>query len=161
MTEQKSTEIETTVCARCGGSGKFSYNAMHGDRCYGCRGTGKVYTKRGKAAAAYLSSLREIPIQDFKVGDLFQVNAGPLSSKTVFSKIVSIEFLPGIDVGYVSYPDEPCFRIKTANGSGLIGFLKSHPTHRKGFTLEEKQEQFRQALAYQDTLTKEGKPRKK
>lgn len=42
------------TCGRCGGSGKYSYNAMHGDRCYGCSGTGVVHTAKGaKAFAAW------------------------------------------------------------------------------------------------------------
>lgn len=27
-------------CRRCGGSGKYSYNLIHGTKCYGCNGTG-------------------------------------------------------------------------------------------------------------------------
>ena len=27
-------------CSRCGGSGKFSFNQLHGDVCYGCTGSG-------------------------------------------------------------------------------------------------------------------------
>lgn len=28
-------------CGRCGGSGRYSWNQMDGDRCYGCSGTGQ------------------------------------------------------------------------------------------------------------------------
>jgi hypothetical protein len=28
----------TKVCSRCGGTGRFSYNQIDGDRCYGCSG---------------------------------------------------------------------------------------------------------------------------
>ena len=28
----------TRVCSRCGGSGRYSFNLMHGDRCFGCMG---------------------------------------------------------------------------------------------------------------------------
>ena len=27
-------------CSRCGGCGRYSYNMMHGDTCYGCSGSG-------------------------------------------------------------------------------------------------------------------------
>ena len=41
-------KLET--CSRCGGSGRYSYNMIDGDRCYGCNGAGvtlpKRYTKR-------------------------------------------------------------------------------------------------------------------
>lgn len=41
----------TVTCYRCGGSGKFSWNAITGDRCFGCQGSG-VCWKRGKVAKA-------------------------------------------------------------------------------------------------------------
>ena len=39
------------VCGRCGGSGRYSFNMMDGDRCYGCGGCGKVYTGADKYVA--------------------------------------------------------------------------------------------------------------
>ncbi len=30
-----------TTCSRCGGSGRYSYCQMYGDRCFGCSGSGK------------------------------------------------------------------------------------------------------------------------
>lgn len=32
----------TKECSRCGGSGHYSYNQMHGTMCYGCSGSGKM-----------------------------------------------------------------------------------------------------------------------
>lgn len=32
-------------CSRCGGSGRYSFNLIHGTKCYGCNGTGKQKTK--------------------------------------------------------------------------------------------------------------------
>lgn len=42
---------ERETCGRCLGTGKYSYNALHGDRCYGCSGHGTRLTKRGEAAS--------------------------------------------------------------------------------------------------------------
>jgi len=42
--------IEKQTCPRCGGSGKYSFNLMHGSMCYGCKGTG--YVMVDKAAQA-------------------------------------------------------------------------------------------------------------
>ena len=41
------TTINATAytCSRCGGSGRFSFNLIHGSKCYGCNGTGKQKTK--------------------------------------------------------------------------------------------------------------------
>ncbi len=33
------------TCTRCNGTGRFSFNLMHGTKCYGCNGSGKQYTK--------------------------------------------------------------------------------------------------------------------
>lgn len=33
------------TCSRCGGSGRYSFNLIHGTTCYGCGGTGKQKTK--------------------------------------------------------------------------------------------------------------------
>ena len=33
------------TCTRCNGTGRFSFNLMHGTKCYGCNGTGKQKTK--------------------------------------------------------------------------------------------------------------------
>jgi len=48
MTTQKPL-FEHTTCPRCGGSGNYSFNLMHGSRCYGCYGSGYKLTKRDKA----------------------------------------------------------------------------------------------------------------
>jgi hypothetical protein len=41
---------ERQTCTRCLGTGKYSYNALHGDRCYGCGGKGRQLTKRAEKA---------------------------------------------------------------------------------------------------------------
>ncbi len=33
------------TCTRCNGTGSYSFNLMHGTKCYGCNGSGKQYTK--------------------------------------------------------------------------------------------------------------------
>ena len=33
------------TCSRCNGTGSYSFNLMHGTKCYGCNGSGKQYTK--------------------------------------------------------------------------------------------------------------------
>lgn len=40
------TEVrQQYTCSRCNGTGRHSFNLMHGTRCYGCNGTGKQKTK--------------------------------------------------------------------------------------------------------------------
>jgi len=61
------------VCRRCAGSGKHSYNQMHGDVCYGCDGRGVRHTPKAKkqfqAWSAELKKLRETIGKYLTVGD--------------------------------------------------------------------------------------------
>lgn len=63
MTDQATIKYETEVCGRCGGSGRYSYNQMDGDRCYGCGGSGNRLTKRGRAAREYATSILEVSVE--------------------------------------------------------------------------------------------------
>lgn len=45
-----------TECRRCGGTGRYSFNLMDGDRCYGCSGTGFQHTR---SAAKLYAEFRE------------------------------------------------------------------------------------------------------
>jgi hypothetical protein len=38
----KDGRLEHATCSRCGGCGRYSYNQIDGDRCFGCNGTGKA-----------------------------------------------------------------------------------------------------------------------
>lgn len=145
--------FEHETCSRCCGSGEYSFNLMHGSRCYGCAGTGYKLTKRGQAAQQFLNEMRKIPMENFRVDDLIRFDG----SSSKFEKILSIEFLNGEQAGYVGKPDLKCVCIKT-DGLGMIGFVGTKYT--KGFTAEQKQQQVAAALEYQETLTKTGKQRK-
>lgn len=61
--------FETKTCGRCGGSGHHSYCTMYGNTCFGCSGSGKVYTTAGKAAKGRFEAKRM---------ELFGVEVGKL-----------------------------------------------------------------------------------
>lgn len=66
------------TCTRCGGTGKFSYNQLHGDRCYGCGGTGWQHKagRNAKAAAEYRAAVqaqREATSARLAAGDVIAV----------------------------------------------------------------------------------------
>lgn len=146
--------FEHETCSRCCGDGKYSFNLMHGSVCYGCSGTGYKLTARGRAAQSFLNQMREIPMENFQIGDFIQFDR---FSK--FAKVTDIQFLSGAEAGYVNNPELQCVSLKVEGYTGIIGFV-GKTTYRKGFTAEEKQQQVNRALAYQETLTKMGKPRK-
>jgi hypothetical protein len=71
-------KYETKSCGRCGGSGSYSYNSMHGSVCYGCSGRKTVLTKAGaKAAAAVTGFIAEhfsVAVEDLTVGTRIKID---------------------------------------------------------------------------------------
>src|SRR5262245_34188098 len=61
--------FETETCGRCGGSGNYSYNRVHGAVCYGCNGNRVRLTKRGAAAQAWFRKQQTVRLEDLRVGD--------------------------------------------------------------------------------------------
>lgn len=144
--------FEAKFCGRCGGSGKFSFNLMDGDRCYGCHGSGVQLTARGKAAKAHLISLQQVSVAELQVG-MF-----------LFDNEVN-KFLPILEIGA-----EPCgWMVVGGERIPLIGVGTRRGT--LGVTItsvvravrseEERRAQVAAALEYQGTLTKQGKPSKR
>lgn len=144
--------FEHQTCSRCGGDGKFSYNAIDGSTCYGCNGSGYQLTARGRAAQNYLNAMRKIPVEQVKVGDLIRYD-GIFSS--TFRTVTAIEAFPAGRVfvgetGTAYHIDCDKFGMTIREGSMVT----------KGFTGAEKDAMRAEALAYQATLTKAGKPSK-
>lgn len=144
--------FENVTCGRCGGSGSYSYNMMHGSVCYGCNGAGVKLTKRGRAAQNFLNALRNIPVENFKVGDLI-LYEGLSSAK--FSKISEVVSGPGSMFGYGENAEFPCVKIVCGEGS-LVAFA-GKSVARKGFSGAEKEAQKALALEFQASLNKAGK----
>lgn len=151
--------FEHKTCTRCGGGGEYSYNQMHGSRCYGCSGTGYQLTARGKAAQLFLNGLRKVAIEELKVGDLILSDSIPGLSTSRWVRVTAVIFQTGAEAGYLSNPNEACVRIEAEDGYSFLGFV-GRCRYAKGFTADEKKAQREQALAYQATLTKQGKPSK-
>ena len=137
--------FESATCGRCGGSGNYSYNMMHGTRCYGCSGRGYVLTKRGRAAQNFLNDLRSKPVEDIKVGDLVYVDffGGPRG----FLKLESIR-KDTLNLGQwmFEFPGRCSWGVHFGCGQ----------TMRVGFSAEEKVAHIKLALEYQATLTKQA-----
>lgn len=157
------TTFETETCTRCGGCGRYSYNQMHGDICYGCNGKGIRLTKRGRAAATHLDAMRKVRLDSLNIGDFMQVET---ISARYFAPITEIK--PGHSVKSYNHNTGEWVEWETISVTtqhakfGASGIVAPPDTMvRKGFTAEEKAAQMQEALAYQATLTKTGKPKKK
>lgn len=148
--------IETVTCGRCGGSGKFSFNTLDGDRCYGCHGSGKKYTKRGAVTVAYLNSLRMVPVSSLHRGDTMRVVT---LSGSKFYRVLSVQI--GLAKEQGCYSGDGQYLQARVDCEGITVYERSDAMVRKGYGEEQKREQLRQALAYQATLTKAGTPRKR
>lgn len=151
------TKFESKECPRCGGSGHYSFNLMHGTMCYGCSGTGEQLTKRGKAAKDFFAASMQIPASELKVGMAILESSG---YKT-FAKIEGIWFGTseelGKEHGIARYEGEYAKRemvvIKT-HRTTLVAFPNS--MFRVIQSDADKKAKFQAALAYQATLNANG-----
>lgn len=80
--------FETKTCSRCGGSGKYSWNAMTGYTCFGCRGSGEQLTKRGQAAQQYFKDLRSAKLHELVPGDMVTLDIGLMEARWQDCKFV-------------------------------------------------------------------------
>jgi len=90
-------------CSRCGGSGHFSYNDVHGTMCFGCGGTGfKVIKKAKPAWEAYKEAQRKMKqctYEDLNIGDCIAHNQ-------IWRKVSAIALTPKRTGGYSKINDE-------------------------------------------------------
>ena len=168
------TEFEKETCSRCGGCGKYSYNQIHRDMCYGCYGKGTRLTKKGSKASEYFKELLLVDNTDLKVGDYIWYDSVPGFEAARWRKIDAITETDSyfISVNGVEIPQKTTFHIdfgRDNNGrSGGIGGLakdsksKRYPQDEEGNSTKEAFHALkRKALDYQSTLTKQGKVAKK
>lgn len=143
--------FESQTCGRCGGSGSYSYCSMHGSRCFGCGGLGEKLTKRGAAAQAFYRASASKPAGEFVPGDLIQLIGVTMGggTYTAFERVTS-----------VTIDGDKCVIESERKGQKASLHTSVSAMYRRGLTAEEKQDLVAKAKAYQETLTKLGKPRK-
>ncbi len=154
--------MEIESCGRCGGCGRYSYCQMYGDTCFGCGGSGLRFTKRGAAANAFLTQIRSKPIAELSVG--MEIWDDPYFSKAGWAKIESIEpdeqrsfsmvgdqrvLVPGT---YIKMETEKC------GHAGLR--LEDKKLYRVRQSAADAEITRLRAMAFQDTLSKKGEPKK-
>lgn len=147
--------FETQACNRCGGSGKYSYNTIDGDRCYGCAGAGVTLTKRGKAAAHFLAESQHKPLSEIKPGMFLWDDTYGYKPKWLPILSVSRDNGCYCEVGGVRH-----YYTHIETKRGQLGVLADSKV-RVIADEAERQALVAAALAYQATLTKTGKPMKR
>lgn len=148
------TAFETETCGRCGGCGQYSYNQVNGSTCFGCGGSGVRYTKRGEAASKFFAAAALVPLSALKVGDVIQINTltAGLAPLSYYAPVVAIEQRDGWPVTVWTESD----------AFGRYGFTgRTNGQARRRLAGAEREEALAAALAYQETLTKAGTPRKR
>ncbi len=164
-TETKFTKdgLELQTCGRCGGSGKYSYCTMYGDRCFGCGGTGVKLTKRGQIAKAWLEAIRSKRVEDLQIGDEILID-DHFSGKAAFCKITAIS--PDSDQRSTTNGVETVIsglvklEFDAAAPCGGYGGLRGSDLKRVRQTAASLEITRLRGMAFQDTLTKTGTPRK-
>jgi hypothetical protein len=144
------TKFETETCSRCGGTGTFSYCARYGRTCFKCRGTGVTLTKRGAAAKARYETLLSRPFGEVQVGDFVFAGFPEMGKAIKWRRVLSIE------------PDRfnDGYSLAKLTGDYELNYCVSTPV--KSISTEaQRQAALEQALQYQETLTKAGKPARK
>lgn len=144
--------FEIAPCGRCGGGGHYSYCQMHGTTCFGCGGTGYKLTKRGSAARARYYELLKRKASDIKVGDYIFDFIG-LGNSRCWQKVIGIR-IDDLNKGMIHM--ELSRKGKSVGSLGLWPGTMVMSVERE----EDRQEYLAEALAYQASLTKLGKPRK-
>lgn len=154
--------FETEMCSRCQGTGKYSFCERYRDVCFKCAGAKVVYSKRGLAAKRYFDGLCTVAAKDLKVGDRIRTdgmtNGGASYSYT--ATITAIDTNGGGEVicNGVAYT---LLRIELESPKFGKSGLCTYPHHTFLTRNDDRKEKFEQALAYQETLTKRGTPRKR
>jgi len=150
------TGFESQTCSRCGGCGRYSFNQMDRDMCYGCRGCGLVFTKRGSVARQYFQDSILTAAGDVKVGWIARGNNGKwfpvvsvepyqLRGASLKTGVMVPYDRPGVDITYG----------KVGHIEDLTEMIPAQPNI-------EAVAAFRNAaLVYQQTLTQAGVPRRK
>lgn len=147
--------FETEPCKRCGGTGHHSFNYTHGDRCFGCNGTGNRITKRGAAASAWMRDRLAMDYTQVQVGQRikFRTQVG-LQIHHIDCYVASVE----ISERKSPLKSEPGMRkrVTVTTPAGREYVLSGDWNHVRRCPT---QAEFDEALAYQNSLTKAGKPR--
>lgn len=151
--------FETEACSRCGGSGWYSHCEEWGETCFQCgyepkvKGTGFRFTKRGKMARAhFLTLLPTRAASALQSGDKFIKNGSIRTVAEVVSPSTSAAIVDGVRIseGYVDVHTKAM----------VFALVPEAEAMKLVPTVADSEAAIAEALKFQASLTKAGKPRK-
>lgn len=150
------TLFESEMCSRCGGSGRHSRCAMYGTTCFRCSGRGITLTKRGALAQEYYRKLCCLPAQEITPGMRLRIDS--IDGMTGLLRTVTFSGYKPEGTGGWRQPDGSLQPYYYLEAGGYV--LGTSPTalYRVAQTKETQARKQAEALAYQASLTKAGKP---
>lgn len=148
--------FESKECSRCLGCGEHSYNLMHGKVCYGCGGSGKQLTKRGSSARAYYLKLLTKTADQVMPGDQIMTEFGMLGPKRWhLVKQINCDLLARQhNLGYLHIE-------VVRKGNKITLCLSPDSPVQSVRDQDDLDAKMAAAIAYQETLTQAGKPKKR
>ena len=152
------TLFENTSCSRCGGSGRYSYCQMYGDRCFKCGGSGVQLTKRGAEAQRYYRELLTVPARDVQLFDI--VESPSMFDGNSKARVIDLPFCDPAQVSTSTTngvtTTHQMVTIRTNKGTWQTYLDAPMRRYNAALTRAAKE----QALAYQASLTERGTVRK-
>jgi hypothetical protein len=166
--------FENEICGRCGGTGSYSFNQLDGSRCYGCGGSKRRLTKRGAEAQRFFRGLLMRRADELQIGDVVSyivpMNSGA-TARANGARVIEIDREPKVTMWSIRRtPDGseeriPCPTISYTTEHSRLGRCGHSCAPDSMIEIrgsdEERKAAIEQALAYQETLTKAGKPAKR
>lgn len=119
--------FDRKICTRCGGSGQYSYNQINGTTCFGCGGSGKMLTPRGKRQAEAFRQSLVRPAAEVQVGEYIKLWPSPK-----WRKVTKIEQL---DSGIALWTNEHIHNRLICDEGYKLESFKSE-AHRKSLIAE-------------------------
>ena len=151
--------FETETCTRCGGCGEYSFNLMHGTRCFRCGGKGWTFTTRGAEARRMFLTFVSKSVSEFKAGEWMREVVG-MGAAEAFFKIESIA--PSARTGMIDGVETKTYDlVLVRNGQRMTANCYAHEIKRFLPTAEYRDEMLAIAMDYQRKLGKNGKVLKK
>ncbi len=151
---------EKETCGRCGGCGRYSYNQITGDRCFGCNGTGQRLSKRGRAAKALADAMLDVPVQDVPQGQTAVYRDALTGKRVTFSGTRITGYTKSKSIRDTEWREVPNFALLMRQEDGSMKEASVGLGAGIKVRLIPTEDQIRQIAEYQDSLTKAGKPSK-